>query len=125
MRPTSLAKLTLIGIALIGATAAQASPQAPAATTAHAVTAAEPAPTQADLRTALNVKLALLDKLGTDTIRVDVEAHDRTVRLSGTVDKREATVPARSLPGTNGRGEPTRMHVHFAREVATLRRFRL
>lgn len=96
MRPISLAQLTLIGIALIGATAAQASPEAKSASTAQADTATKAAPTQADLTTTLNVKLALLNKLGMDTMHVDVEARGRTVRLSGTVEKRET----KELAGT-------------------------
>ena len=94
MRPTSLVKLA-IGIALLGATAAQASPEAKTAPE-QSTTAAKAAPTQADLTTTLNVKLALLNKLGMDTMHVDVEARDRTVRLTGTVDKRET----KELAGT-------------------------
>ena len=93
MRPTSLVKVAL-GIALLGATAAQASPAKSA--TPQSTTTEKAPPTQADLTTALNVELALLNKLGMDTMHVDVEARDRTVRLSGTVDKRET----KELAGT-------------------------
>ena len=93
MRTTSLVKLAL-GIALIGATAAQADPAAQAAPAQNTTTKADQ--TEADLRTTLNVELALLDKLGMDTRHVDVEVRDRTVRLSGTVDKRET----KELAGT-------------------------
>ena len=77
MKVKSLVKVTLIGIALMGATAA------------YAGTAAKAEPTQADWTTTLNVKLALLDKLGTDSLHVDVDSHRGIVRLRGTVDKRE------------------------------------
>lgn len=94
MRLTTLVQLA-IGIALIGATAAQANPEAQAVP-AQSNAASKSVPTEADLRTTLNVELALLNKLGTDTMHVDVEARDRTVRLSGTVDKRET----KELAGT-------------------------
>ena len=90
MRLTSLGKLALIGIALIGATAAQA------ATTAQPTTAAKAEATEADWTTTLNVKLALLRKLGTDTLHLDVNSLGGTVRLAGTVDKRET----KELAGT-------------------------
>jgi osmotically-inducible protein OsmY len=64
-------------MALIGATATQAAPPAKAA------------PTQADWTTTLNVKLALLNKLGTDTLHVAVDSLGGTVQLRGTVAKRE------------------------------------
>jgi len=86
MRLTSLVKLAVIGIALTGAAAAQAITPAKTAST----------PTQADWTTTLNVKLALLDKLGTDTLHVDVDSLDGTVTLVGTVDKRET----KELAGT-------------------------
>jgi osmotically-inducible protein OsmY len=111
MRPTSLAKLALIGIALISATAAQAATEAQAATAANdaqaateaqavseaeAAVPAKAAPTEADWTTTLNVKLALLRKLGTDTLHLDVDSLGGTVRLTGTVDKRET----KELAGT-------------------------
>ena len=95
MRLTSLVKLA-IGIALIGAAAAQASPAEQTAPAQSTTTEAKPAATEADLRTTLNVQLALLNKLGSDSMHVDVEARDRTVRLSGTVEKRET----KELAGT-------------------------
>ena len=75
MRLKSL--VTLIGVALIGATAAQA------ATTAKADAA------QTDWTTTLNVKLALLNKLGTDTLHIDVVSVGGTVNLKGTVDQQK------------------------------------
>ena len=77
MKLKSLAKVALVGLALL------------AATTAYAATSAKAEPTQADWTTTLNVKLALLDKLGTDSLHVDVASHRGIVRLRGTVDKRE------------------------------------
>ena len=91
MRLTSLAKLAVIGIALTGATAAQA-----ATTPAKAALTAKAVPTQADWTTTLNVKLALLDKLGMDTLHVDVDSLGGTVTLMGVVDKRET----KELAGT-------------------------
>jgi osmotically-inducible protein OsmY len=84
MRQKSLVKLALIGIALLGITAAQA-----AATP-------RPAATQADWTTTLKVKLALLNKLGTDTLHIDVASLGGTVRLTGRVEKRET----KELAGT-------------------------
>jgi osmotically-inducible protein OsmY len=74
----SLLKVAVIGIALIGATAAQAD------------AAAKAAPTQTDWTTMLHVKLALLDKLGIDALHVDVDSLGGTVRLMGPVGKRES-----------------------------------
>jgi osmotically-inducible protein OsmY len=87
MRLTSLVKLAVIGIALTGAAAVQATTPAKAAPST---------PTKADWTTTLQVKLALLDKLGTDTLHVDVESLGGTVSLMGTVDKRET----KELAGT-------------------------
>ena len=72
MQLKSLVKLMLIGIFL-------------AATT----TAAQAGSKQADWTTTLNVKLALLDKLGADSLHVEVDSMAGTVTLAGTVDKRE------------------------------------
>lgn len=43
----------------------------------------------ADWKTTLNVKLALLDKLGGDSLRVEVSASEGVVTLTGMVHKRE------------------------------------
>jgi hyperosmotically inducible protein len=57
----------------------------------------------ADWSTTLKVKLALLEKLGTDSLRVDVDSEDGKVELTGAVKKREtselATTVARSVTG--------------------------
>jgi len=79
MRLTSLVKLALIGSALMCATAV-----------AQAATSAKADSTQADWTTMLNVKLALLNKLGPDTLHINVDSLGGTVKLAGTVDKRES-----------------------------------
>ena len=58
---------------------------------------------QADGVTTLNVKLALLNKLGTDSLRIDVDTMGGAVHLKGTVQKREtselATTVAKAVNG--------------------------
>jgi hyperosmotically inducible periplasmic protein len=61
-----------------------------ALTTAGAVYADHtPEHEKANWTTTLNVKLALLNKLGNDSLRIDVETNDGAVNLRGTVNKRE------------------------------------
>lgn len=55
------------------------------------------ADTQADWITTLQVKLALLDKLGTDSLHVEVNADDGALTLKGTVEKRETRELAESV----------------------------
>lgn len=85
MKLKTIATSTLLGLALIGATAARA------------------ADTQADWTTKLNVKMALLEKLGTDSLHMEVDSTKGMVTLSGTVDKREtmelASTVAKSVEG--------------------------
>ena len=71
MRLKMIAKMALVGIVLAGGSAAIA------------------AENQADWKTTLSVKLELLNKLGTDSLHVDVDATDGALMLKGTVDKRE------------------------------------
>jgi hyperosmotically inducible protein len=52
---------------------------------------------QADWTTTLRVKLALLDKLGTDSLHVDVDSDAGALTLKGTVDKRETRELAESI----------------------------
>jgi len=78
MKMKTLVKMVLIGAALIGGTVANA------------------ADNQADWTTTLNVKLALLNQLGTDSLHVDVDSNTGALMLKGTVDKRET----RELAGT-------------------------
>jgi osmotically-inducible protein OsmY len=74
----ALVKVALAGALLIGSGAA--------------VSAA----TTEDVTTKLNVKLVLLEKLGTDSLHVDVEAAGGAVSLKGTVVKRETRELAES-----------------------------
>lgn len=71
MRFTTLVKTALVGALLTSASAAIA------------------AETQADWTTTLEVKLALLNKLGGDSLHIDVDANAGALLLKGTVDKRE------------------------------------
>lgn len=52
---------------------------------------------KADWTTTLKVKLALLDKLGTDSLHVDVDTLAGAVALNGTVDDRETMELASSV----------------------------
>ena len=85
MRLKTLAQIALVGAVLIAGSAANA------------------ADNLADWTTTLNVKLALLDKLGTDSLHVDVDANAGALLLKGTVDKREtrelAATIAKSVAG--------------------------
>ncbi len=81
-----LASLALIGVLLIGAGAAFAADNM-----------------KSDHTVTLNVKLALLNKLGTDSLRIDVDTMGGAVTLKGTVQKREtrelAETVAKSVAG--------------------------
>ncbi len=85
MRMKTLVKIVLIGAVLIAGTAVNA------------------ADNQADWTTTLNVKLALLNKLGTDSLHVDVDSNTGAVTLKGIVAKREtrelADTIAKSVTG--------------------------
>ncbi len=82
MNTKTIAKMALIGALLIGGSAAQA------------------AETQTDWTTTLNVKLALLQKLGTDSLHVDVDSTAGALMLKGTVDKRETRELAETVAKT-------------------------
>lgn len=90
----TLTKIAMIGVLAIGAIGAigviSGSP-------------AQAADNQADWTVTLNVKLVLLEKLGTDSLRVDVDTNAGDVTLKGTVVKREtlelAQVIAKSVTG--------------------------
>jgi hyperosmotically inducible protein len=84
MKLNTLAKFALVGLVLLGVGAAQA------------------ADNQADWTTTLNVKLALLDKLGTDSLRIDVDTMNGSVTLNGTVEKRETLELASSVTKSVG-----------------------
>ncbi len=68
--------------------------------TANAAIAAD---TKADSKAILKVKLALLEKLGPDSLRVEVDANAGVLTLQGTVKKREtaelAATIAKSVSG--------------------------
>lgn len=61
---------------------------------------------KANWTTTLNVKLALLNKLGNDSLRIDVTTNAGNVNLTGTVNKREtlelAETVAKSVSGVKG-----------------------
>jgi osmotically-inducible protein OsmY len=79
MQLKTLVKIALVGAVLIGGSAANA------------------AENQADWTTTLNVKLALLNKLGTDSLHVDVDSTAGALTLKGTVDKRETRELAQTI----------------------------
>jgi len=78
----NLAGMTLVGAVLICGSAANA------------------ADNQADWTTTLNVKMALLDKLGTDSLHVDVDSTAGALLLKGTVNKRETRELAETVAKT-------------------------
>jgi osmotically-inducible protein OsmY len=73
------AKMALIGALLMGASAAYA------------------ADNEADWSTTLSVKLELLEKLGTDSLHVEVDATAGALTLKGTVEKRETRELAETI----------------------------
>jgi osmotically-inducible protein OsmY len=79
MQMKTLVKIVLIGAVLVGGTAANA------------------ADNQADWTTTLNVKLALLNQLGTDSLHVDVDSSTGALTLKGTVAKRETRELAETI----------------------------
>lgn len=82
MKLKMLAGVALLGAVLLGASAANA------------------ADNKADWTTTLNVKLLLLEKLGTDSLHVEVESTDGALTLTGTVDKRETRELAATVAKT-------------------------
>lgn len=100
MNLKTLAKIALVGTILLGGSAAFA------------------ADTQADWSVTLNVKLALLNKLGTDSLHVDVDTNVGAVTLKGTVDKREtmelAETVAKSVTGVKGVKNDIRLEASVA-----------
>lgn len=82
MTMKTLAKMALIGSMLIVGSATHA------------------ADNQADWTTTLNVKLALLNKLGTDSVRVEVDSTAGALVLKGTVHKRETRELAETIAKT-------------------------
>jgi len=88
MKLKNLARMILVGAVLTGGSAAFA------------------ADNQADWTTTLSVKLQLLEKLGTDSLHVDVDTVADHLTLTGTVNKREtrelAETIAKSVPSVKG-----------------------
>ena len=88
MKLKNLAGMILVGAVLTGGGAAFA------------------ADNQADWTTTLSVKLQLLEKLGTDSLHVDVDSVAGDLTLTGTVNKREtrelAEAIAKSVPSVKG-----------------------
>lgn len=58
------------------------------------------ADTASDATTTLKVKLALLTKLGADSLKIDVDTTDGAVRLGGEVGKRETAELAATVAGS-------------------------
>jgi osmotically-inducible protein OsmY len=77
------------------------------------VSAAFAAESQADWSTTLNVKLVLLNKLGVDSLRVEVDAVGGAVTLTGIVAKREtkelAETVAKSVAGVKSLNNEIRL----------------
>ena len=79
MKLKTLATMTLVGAFLLTGSAANAGDN------------------QTDLTTKLSVKLALLGKLGVDSLHVDVDANGGALTLKGTVGKRETRELAETI----------------------------
>ena len=98
-------KMALIGALLIGGSAATA------------------ADNQADWITTLSVKLALLNKLGTDSLHVDVDSNAGALTLAGTVEKREtrelAATIATSVDGVKSVDNQLRLEASVANPSKT------
>ena len=87
MQQKSLAKIMLLGVLFL-------SPVATFASDNKAETKTE---NKSDLTTSLNVKLALLNKLGTDSLHVEVVTDMGALHLKGVVNKRETRELAETI----------------------------
>ena len=100
MRRTILATMILAGTMLVGGSAANA------------------ATTDADWSMTLKVKLALLEKLGKDSLHMDVDAMAGALTLKGTVDKREtrelAETVAKTVEGVKSVNNEVRLEASVA-----------
>jgi osmotically-inducible protein OsmY len=105
-----LIMLAVAALAVGTLACAQGQPEPAADVKAEAKADAEPAavpadeaaphhaePSAADWKIKLQVKMALLEKLGTDSLHVDVTSQEGGVRLSGTVEKRETKELAETI----------------------------
>ena len=106
MQLKSLVKLTLIGVLLA------------ATTTAAQAGSKQAGGKQTDWTTTLNVKLALLDKLGADSLHVDVDSMAGTVNLTGTVDKRETLELAETVAESVAGVEHVNNNLHLEAALA-------
>jgi osmotically-inducible protein OsmY len=92
LKSKTLPITALLGVLLVVATAAMA-------------VETKTEPNQADSTMALQVKLALLEKLGVDSLHVEALANDGAVTLTGMVDKREtmelSSTVAKSVAGVH------------------------
>lgn len=95
----TLVAIALIGAVLIGGSAAWATA------------------TQADWTVTLSVKLALLEKLGNDSLHMDVETTAGAVSLTGTVAKRETLELAQSVAKTVEGVKSVKNDLHLAANV--------
>ena len=100
MKLKTLVEMALVGTVLIGGGTAYAGDN------------------QADWMTKLNVKLALLEKLGTDSLHVEVDADAGALTLTGTVEKREtrelAATVAKSVDGVKSVDNKVRLEASVA-----------
>jgi osmotically-inducible protein OsmY len=98
-RSRTFVKMALVGALLIGSGAA--------------VAADEPA----DWTTKLKVKLVLLEKLGVDSLRVEVDSDAGAVTLQGTVNKRETRELAETITKSVEGVKAVRNEVRLAASV--------
>lgn len=105
MRTKLVATMILAGAVLVGGSAASA------------------ADNTADWTTTLKVKLALLDKLGADSLHVEVDALAGALTLKGTVDKREtrelAETVAKSVEGVKSVNNDVKLEASVANPSKT------
>ncbi len=105
MKLKTLSKIALVSAVSIGASAAYA------------------AENKADWTTTLGVKLALLEKLGTDSLHVEVDSNAGALTLAGTVGKREtrelAETIAKSVDGVKSVKNDLRLEANVANPSKT------
>lgn len=106
MKHKKLATLLLTGSLLLGGGSALLA--AADHTAAHSE-----AQDKANWTTTLNVKLALLNKLGNDSLRIDVDTNDGNVVLRGTVNKRETLELAETVTKSVGGVRDVKNDLHL------------
>lgn len=102
MKHKTLATLLLAGSLLLGG-----------AGSAFAETTKSEAQETANWTTTLNVKLALLNKLGNDSLRIDVDTLDGNVVLRGMVNKRETLELAETVAKSVGGVRDVKNNLHL------------